>query len=98
MLTFMSTSIDRTYQLFTMDDLADLLQLSRPTINRLKDQQGWPHQKYGTRVRFSLADVVAIQKMHQAPQRRDPREAPRIGVAAKRGPQIGTRAKRAWQQ
>ncbi|MFC8039611.1 helix-turn-helix domain-containing protein [Paenarthrobacter sp. NPDC057355] len=94
----MSTHIDRTYQLFTMNDLASLLQISRATVYRLKDQQGWPHQVYGTRVRFSLEDVAAIQKMNQAPPRRDPSEAPRIGVAAKRGPHIGTRAKRAWQK
>ncbi|WP_405475582.1 helix-turn-helix domain-containing protein [Paenarthrobacter ilicis] len=87
----MSTSIDRTYQLFTVKDLASLFQVSRSTIFRLRSAQGWPHIMLGAEIRFSLDDIAAIQKMNRKDvDPAQPRKRPNVGTRAKRAQAKGS--------
>ncbi|MFC8037806.1 helix-turn-helix transcriptional regulator [Paenarthrobacter sp. NPDC057355] len=81
--------------MLTTEEVAALFQISRSTAYRLKKKDSWPHHQFGEReIRFSAEDVKAIQAMYRKQPAPDPRSAPRIGSAHKRGPQIGTRAGR----
>ena len=85
MLRIMSTLIDRTYQLFTVKDLASLFQVSRSTIFRLRSAQSWPHIMLGAEIRFSLDDIAVIQSMNRkqvAPAQ--PSKRPNVGTKANR--------------
>ena len=80
--------------MMTMTELAELFQISRSHAYELKKEQDWPHHQFGKQIRFSAEDVEAIRAMNRKPARRDPRQAPRIGVAAKRSPKIGNAVSR----
>lgn len=68
----------------TIGDVADLFQISRSTAYRLKKQDNWPHHRFGTEIRFSEADVEAIQAKYAQTPAPEPRRAPRVGTRANR--------------
>ncbi|WP_420178534.1 helix-turn-helix domain-containing protein [Paenarthrobacter sp. TA1.8] len=80
----MSTSIDRTYQLFTVKDLTELFQVSRSTIYRLRERQGWPHIEMGNEIRFSLAHIAAIHAMNEIVPPKKQARSTKIGTARSR--------------
>ncbi|WP_426998170.1 helix-turn-helix domain-containing protein [Pseudarthrobacter sp. N5] len=72
--------------LYTIDDLADIFQISRTKAYELMRVERWPHSKYGTKTRFEEADLEAIKAMHRQPAAEAPRDrrVPRIGTGAQR--------------
>ncbi|WP_159632221.1 helix-turn-helix domain-containing protein [Arthrobacter sp. 8AJ] len=52
-------------RLYTVDDLAEMLQISAASIRSLMVKERWPRSKYGTRIRFEQSDVDAIRAMHR---------------------------------
>ena len=69
--------------LYTVDDVAELMGISRSSVYALKKRDSWPHLLIGSKVRFSdenLADILKIyQKQPQPAERR-----PRIGTRARK--------------
>jgi len=52
-------------RLYTVDDLAEMLQINSQAVYVLMKKERWPHSKYGTRIRFEPADIEAIRAMHR---------------------------------
>lgn len=71
------------YLYFTVDDVAEMLCVAPSTVRTLMVKERWPRSKYGSQVRFTLADLDAIRAMH------------RVDVALKARPtHIGTQLSR----
>ena len=45
-------------------DLADRLGATEAQVVKLRQRYGWPHLKFGRRVRYTEADVKRIEQMH----------------------------------
>jgi len=69
-----------TDMLYTLEELAAILKVSRSTIYRLKKRDNWPHHVIGSEIRFSAEDIQTIKAMyHKQPAPPEaPRKAPRI--------------------
>ncbi|MFE8884937.1 helix-turn-helix domain-containing protein [Pseudarthrobacter enclensis] len=52
-------------RLYTVDELAEILQISAASVRSLMVKERWPRSKYGTRIRFEQSDVDAIRAMHR---------------------------------
>lgn len=48
----------------TEQDLADRLGVPESTVTEWRRRYAWPHMKIGKRVRYSEADVKAIELQH----------------------------------
>lgn len=82
-MTVESEAVKAEQRLYTVEELADILQVSTQAVYTLMKKERWPHSKYGTRIRFESSDVEAIRAMH------------RIDVSLKARPtHIGTPASR----
>lgn len=71
-------------RLLKLTEVADLFQISRSTTYRLLKEQGWPHIRFGTEIRFSQENIDAIKANAN-------RRSPRIGTRAERA---GARGKK----
>lgn len=54
------------YLYFTVDDAAEMLCVPPSTVRTLMRNERWPHSKFGSQVRFTLADLDAIRDKHRA--------------------------------
>lgn len=70
--------------MLTIGELAALFKISRSTAYRLKKEQRWPCHRFGTEIRFSQADVQAIQALNAQAPAPEKRRAPRVGSRANR--------------
>ena len=69
--------------LYSVDDVAELMGISRSQVYTLKKRDGWAHHLIGSKVRFSEEDIADIlAKYQKTPQQ--PNQRPRIGTRAKR--------------
>lgn len=53
------------YLYFTVEDVAEMLCVALSTVRTLLRKERWPHSKFGSQVRFTLADLDAIRTMHR---------------------------------
>lgn len=53
------------YLYFTVEDVAAMLRVAPSTVRTLLRKERWPHSKFGSQVRFVLADLDIIAGMHQ---------------------------------
>ena len=67
----------------TIGEVAEMFKISRSTAYRMKKADSWPHHRFGTEIRFSEADIAAIQAKYAQTPTPD-RRAPRIGTRANR--------------
>jgi len=67
----------------TIGEVAELFKISRSTAYRMKKADSWPHHRFGTEIRFSEADIAAIQAKYAKTPTPD-RRTPRIGTRANR--------------
>jgi excisionase family DNA binding protein len=70
--------------LFTVDDVAELLQVSRSTVYSLKRKDGWPHVLVGVKVRFTQEHLEEIIKLYSKASTQQSTTRPRIGTRARR--------------
>ena len=69
--------------LYTVDDLAELMGVSRSQIYSLKRRDSWPHLLIGSKVRFNDENLIDILKLY-AKTPTQPNQRPRIGTRSKR--------------
>jgi len=70
--------------LLTIDDIAEMLIISRSSAYALKKKDAWPHVLVGCRVRFTTEHLEEIVRLYtKQPQPAERR--PRIGTRATRG-------------
>lgn len=53
--------------MYNMDDMAQILRISKSHTYALLKSEQWPHSVYGQRILFDLADIRAIKEMHRKP-------------------------------
>lgn len=51
-------------EFLTETDLADKLGVPESTVSEWRRRYGWPHMKIGRQVRYTEADVRAIETQH----------------------------------
>lgn len=72
-------------RLMTMNELAAHFQISRSTAFRMKKRQSWPCIRFGSEIRFSRENVLAIQKLNEeAPPPAKQARSTRIGTELSR--------------
>lgn len=50
---------------YTVEDVAEMLQMSVSGVYDLVRKENWPRSKFGSRIRFELSDLEAIRAMHR---------------------------------
>lgn len=50
---------------YTVEDVAEMLQMSVSGVYELVRKENWPRSKYGSRIRFEHSDLEAIRAMHR---------------------------------
>lgn len=51
-------------RLYTETEVADLLHVDIDTVALWRRRYGWPHVKLGRQIRFTEANILAIQAQH----------------------------------
>ncbi|WP_374208293.1 helix-turn-helix domain-containing protein [Microbacterium sp. Bi128] len=74
--------------LWTLEDVAAMCGISRSTAYRHLKENSWPHCRIGTELRFSVADIEAIQALNVVVPTAlvERRRTPRVGIRANRHP------------
>ncbi|MFK0040782.1 helix-turn-helix domain-containing protein [Paenarthrobacter sp. NPDC090517] len=69
-------------ELYTLEEIGELLKLSRSTIYRRRKQDHWPHLQIGSEFRFTAEDLEAIQRLYrkQEPSPTPPPKRPLVGT------------------
>ena len=76
--------------LWTLEDVAAMCGISRSMAYRMKKDQSWSSHRFGKELRFSEADIKAIQAMnHDAATASEVRRTPRTGTRANRARRNG---------
>ncbi len=71
----------------TEAELAERLNVSELKVREWRRQYGWPHVKIGRQVRFTEADVAAIERQHRVDGERPsglPGQTPRSAARSAR--------------
>lgn len=57
------TSEDRPVEAWTVDELAEMLKLSREYVSKRAAARDWPHRRFGRRVVFFREDIEVIKTL-----------------------------------